>query len=137
MGQPRRQIQRAGLLGSALLSAFALTSCLPVLPATVTSVTGTLTPYNPTLSSSGIPAEQVDFTISPNGPFECTVRVSNGGKVVGSTFATFGEPQGNPSSVQESVDVSITGDTFQGSPSDASVTCFPTTSAPVPPTTVP
>jgi hypothetical protein len=96
-----------------------------VLPVTVTSVTATLTPYNPQLSSSGIPAEQVDFTVggSPSGPFVCTIKVWRSGRLVASSPISANPPAGHPASFQESVPVSISGRTFAGKPSDAHVDC--------------
>ena len=92
---------------------------------TVTSVTATLTPYNPQISNSGIPAEQVSFTVGghPSGSFVCDIRVLRAGKVVGTTQVGVGAPSGHPSSVQEGVAVSISGSTFPGTPADAQVAC--------------
>jgi hypothetical protein len=95
------------------------------LPVRVTSVTATLTPYNPQDGSSGIPAEQIDFMVggSPSGPFVCSIKVWRSNKLVAATAISATPPAGHPSWVQESVPVSITGRTFAGKPSSAQVDC--------------
>ena len=94
----------------------------------VTSVTGTLEPYNPQLTNHGIPAEQVDFTVN-RGPgttvpesFSCNIEVFHLGRNVGSTTVSIGAPPGYPSSSQ-SVSVEVRGQNYSGSPSDAHVAC--------------
>jgi hypothetical protein len=96
------------------------------LPVTVTSVTATTTPYDPTRAPAGYPAEQVDFTVggSPSGQITCPIEVLHGGVVVGSTVARIGLPAGSPSAVQKSVTVNVSGDNFNGNPSDAQVACY-------------
>jgi hypothetical protein len=95
------------------------------LPVTVTSVTGTFTPYNPTLSSGGLPAEEVGFTVggSPTGPFLCDVQVRYSGRTVGHTSISASPPGGNPRTVQEAIEVTISRAAFAGTPADAQVTC--------------
>jgi len=95
------------------------------LPVTITSVTATLTPYNPTLGSAGIPAEEVDFTVggSPSGPFVCDVHVLYSGHEVGSTSISTNPPTGRPATLAESVPVTISRATFSGTPRDATVSC--------------
>jgi len=126
-------VRKVGLFGVSLL-AMILASCTSAgtsptssgaLPVRVTSVTATLTPYNPQLASAGIPAEQVDFTVggSPSGPFVCTIKVWRSGRLVASSPLSADPPAGHPASVQESVPVSISGRTFAGKPSDAHVDC--------------
>gem|GEM_PF-4686926 len=96
----------------------------------VTSVTATLEPYNPQISNGGIPAEQVNFTVSAasgsfvSGSFSCTIEVLRSGRQVGATTVGFGPPGSSSSSLQESVPVEgIKGDNFAGKPSDAHVVC--------------
>ena len=92
----------------------------------MTAVTGTPEPYNPATASSGIPAEQVDFTVSDytygSGPLVCLIDVYHSGALVGTTLATFGSEAGTstPGGVQESdaVDVNLPSP-FDGTPSDA------------------
>ncbi len=95
------------------------------LPVKVTSVTATLTPYNPQYGSSGIPAEQIDFMVggSPSGLFVCKIKVWRWNKLVASATISARPPGGHPSSFQESWPVSIAGNTFAGKPSDARVDC--------------
>jgi hypothetical protein len=96
------------------------------LPVTVTSVTATTTPYDPTRASAGYPAEQVNFIVggSPTGSMTCPIEIIHNGAVVGSTVAGIGLPAGSPSSVQESVTVNVSGDNFNGNPSNAQVACY-------------
>ncbi len=108
----------------------------------VTSVTPTLEPYNPQLSNHGIPAEQVNFTVIglPTPPTDtylhCHVAVSHSGQQVGTTSMVAGvsatpppppllgpyETRGGKS--RQSVSVEVTGDNFEGQPSDAHVACL-------------
>jgi hypothetical protein len=98
------------------------------LPVKVTSVTATLTPYNPQYGSSGIPAEQIDFVVggSPSGPFACTIRVWHESKLVGITTVSALPPAEHQFWIEESWPMSVKGDTFAGTPSDARVTCHTT-----------
>lgn len=95
------------------------------LPVTVTSVTATTTPYDPTHASAGYPAEQVNFTVggSPTGSLTCQIVILYNGTVVGSATYGRGLPAGSPSSLQESATVDVSGDNFDGNPSNAHVTC--------------
>ena len=98
------------------------------LPAKVTSVTATLEPYNPQFANQGIPAEQVNFTVSSvTGNFSCKIDVLRSGRIVGTTTAEMGPPLGGSGSVTEvteSVPVEgIKGGTFAGNPSNAHVAC--------------
>ena len=95
---------------------------------TVTSVTGTYEPYNPFLGNQGIPAEQVDFTVngypSGDGNLICLIEVFDGSDgLVGSTVAQVATDAGSDESLTESVPVDVTGDVFDGPPSDAVVKC--------------
>jgi hypothetical protein len=98
------------------------------LRAQVTSVTATLLPYNPELSSHGIPAEQVNFTVSEiavsSAPssFRCNIEVFHSGRQVGATSVSTGAPSGYSISSQ-SVSVEVNGDNFAGKYSDAHVNC--------------
>ena len=95
---------------------------------TVTSVTATLLPYNPQLSNHGIPAEQVNFTVSHipvssvPASFHCTIEVFHSGRQVGATTVGTGAPLGYSTSSQ-SLGVEVKGDNFAGKPSDAHVVC--------------
>jgi hypothetical protein len=113
-----------GLLAEAC-SSTSTPSTPGALPVTVTSVTGTLTPYNPAISSAGIPAEEVAFTVggAPPGLFVCQIHVRFSGHTVGSTSISAAPPAGNPPTVQESVAVAISRATFAGTPANALVTC--------------
>ena len=95
------------------------------LPANVTSVTATLEPYNPQFANQGIPAEQVNFTVSSvTGCFSCKIDVVRSGRIVGTTTAKMGPPLGGSGSVTETVPVyGIKGGTFAGNPSNAHVAC--------------
>jgi hypothetical protein len=113
--------------------ALALSSCTGGLAVTVTSVTGTLEPYNPALRSSGVPAEQVDFTVGDyafgSAGLVCLISVRDAGQLVGSAIVTFGSRGGTPVSgalqqVAESVAVDITlPSPCNGPPFDASAGC--------------
>ena len=89
----------------------------------VTSVTGTLEPYNPQISNHGIPAELVNFTVSglptssATSYLHCEIRVLRSGRQVGATSVVSG------ASSSQSVSVEVNGDTFPGQPSDAHVVC--------------
>jgi hypothetical protein len=95
------------------------------LPTKVISVTATLEPYNPQLTTQGIPAEEVTFTVGPvSGNFSCQVDVLRSGQTVGSKEVSIGGPGGNLSSEMESVSVEqIKGGTFVGTTSNARVAC--------------
>lgn len=90
----------------------------------VTSVTATLLPYNPEFSNGGIPAEQVEFTISgvppPPAPtsLRCNIEVFHSGRQVGGTTVGFGD-----SASRQSWSVEVKGGNFAGKPSDALVAC--------------
>jgi len=93
------------------------------LAAHVTSVTATLEPYNPQISNHGIPAEQVNFTVSglPT-PSEhlylhCNIAVFHSGRQVGATSMVA------TAVASQSVSVEVNGDSFDGIPSDAHVVC--------------
>jgi hypothetical protein len=96
------------------------------LPVTVTSVTATTTPYDPTRASAGYPAEQVDFTVggSPTGGITCQIEIVHNGAIIGSTVAGIGLAAGPHPTVQTSVTVNVSGDNFNGTPSDAQVSCY-------------
>ena len=120
-----RPVQLAGLALGASLLAFGLVGC-QVLSTTVTSVTGTYEPYNPALGNQGIPAEQVDFTVSgyTAGDIVCVIEVfDNSGVEVGSTVATIHPATSGGGTVNESVPVDITGNIFEGIPSNAVMSC--------------
>jgi hypothetical protein len=91
----------------------------------VTSVIATLEPYNPQIGDQGIPAEQVNFTVTlVPGDFECRVEVLHMDRIVGATMVTMGPTTSSSGSVAESVSVEhIRGGTFAGRPSDARVVC--------------
>lgn len=128
-----RRLVRLGAVGSIAVLALALAGCTGGLPTTVTSVTGTLEPYLPTLGDQGIPAEQVDFTVDDysygSADLVRLVGVRYDGNLVGSTLVTFGSEAGTPTpgavgEVDESVAVEVTVPSpFKGTPSDASVGC--------------
>jgi hypothetical protein len=128
----------AGTLALGCSSTTSSTSAKGALPVTVTSVSATLTPYNPQYASAGIPAEEVAFTVgaSASRSFACTVEVWRSGKRVGSTEVTASSPADSNALVRESWPVTITGETFPGYPSDARVICHVTSSRPIPPTTI-
>jgi hypothetical protein len=88
-------------------------------------VIANLTTYNPAIACAGIPPEEVNFPVggSPSGGFVCGIEVWRSGKLVGSTAITTSPPGGHASSVQESVPVSVKGNTFAGKPPDAHVDC--------------
>lgn len=94
----------------------------------VTSVAATLEPYNPQISNHGIPAEQVNFTVSglpkssATSYFHCSVRVFHSGRQVGATSVVSG------ASPRQSVSVEVRGRNFAGKPSDAHVRCHLSTS---------
>jgi hypothetical protein len=96
------------------------------LPVTVTSVTPTTTPYDPTRASAGYPAEQVDFTVgsSPTGGITCQIEIVHNGAIVGSTVAGIGLAAGARPPFQLSVTVDVSGDNFNGTPSNAQVSCY-------------
>jgi len=119
-----------GAVSACCLLALALSSCIGGLPVTVNSVTGTLEPYNPATASSGIPAEQVDFTVSDyifgSSPLVCLVDVYHSGAFVGTTVATVGSEAGTsvPGGVDESIAVEVDlPSPFDGTPADATVHC--------------
>jgi hypothetical protein len=121
---------RLGAISACSLLALALTSCVGGLTVTVNSVTGALEPYNPATASSGVPAEQVDFTVSDytsgSSPIVCLIDVYQNGAMVGTTLATFGSGARTSTSggVQESDAVDISSPSpFDGTPSDATVGC--------------
>ncbi len=128
-----RRLVRLGAGGTIALLALALSGCTGGLPTMVTSVTGTLEPYLPTLGDQGIPAEEVDFTVDDysygSADLVCLVGVRYDGNLVGSTLVTFGSKAGTPTpgtagEVEESVDVEVDlPSPFKGTPSDASVGC--------------
>jgi hypothetical protein len=123
----RRPLRLGGLMVGGLLLAFALTSCI-AFSVTVNSVTGAYEPYNPMYATGGIPAEDVAFTVngSPTAAsLTCLVEVfNNSGQMVGNTVAGLGEPPGGwGSSQEESIGVSVTGDIFNGTSSNAFVKC--------------
>ena len=89
----------------------------------VTEVRATLEPYNPALSDHGIGAEQVAFTVRGATTFSCRIIVRRDGRVVGATTVGFGPPSQVSSVLNESVPVDITGATFAGTTSSATVTC--------------
>ena len=126
----KRRLVRLGAMCACSLSALALTSCIGGLPVTVTSVTGTLEPYNPQFGNQGIPAEQVDFTVGDytgSTDLICLIGVYHVGQLVGSTIATFGSQGGTstPGGVDKSVAVEISlPSPFDGAPSDAKVGCI-------------
>jgi hypothetical protein len=93
----------------------------------VTGVTGTLAPYDPMVASEGIPEENVAFTVydPPTLGFFCDIQVRSSGKLVGTLQVGIGALAGHPASASESVPVQINGPTFDGSASDASVSCSP------------
>ncbi len=98
------------------------------LHAVVTSVTATSLPYNPELTTGGIPAEQVNFSITGifTGAIECTATVIQGGETMGSQAESIGLPVSSTRSttVSETINVSpLSVSPFDGSPSDARVTC--------------
>jgi hypothetical protein len=114
-----------GLAAGGSLLALALSACM-IFPVTVSSVTGTYEPYNPSLANQGLPAEQVDFTVggSPSGSLVCLIEVfSDAGQLLGSTVVTTGPQTGLAPTVDESVAVPITGEIFDGGPSNARVVC--------------
>jgi hypothetical protein len=90
----------------------------------VTSVTPTLEPYNPQLSNHGVPAEQVNFTVSglptsSTHPYlHCHVAVSHSGRQVGVTSMVAG------ATASQSGSVEVTGNNFDGQPSNAHVACL-------------
>jgi hypothetical protein len=94
----------------------------------VTSVRATLLPYNPALSTHGIPAEQVNFKVSripvssATSSFRCDIEVFRSGRQVGATAVSTGAPSGYSTSSQ-SVSVEVTGSNFAGQASDAHVVC--------------
>lgn len=105
------------------------------------SVTGTLEPYNPQLSTHGIPAEQVEFNVrfqpsmSTPGSVQCHVQVLRAGRQLGAetvsgNVVTIRPAVNTPGSVPIetmpiSTTVAIAGEPFFGTPSDAHVTCYP------------
>jgi hypothetical protein len=89
----------------------------------VTGVRATLEPYNPALTDHGLPAEQVTFSVRGATTFSCRVAVHHDGHVVGTTTVGFGPPSHRSSVQNESVPVGITGATFAGTTSSATVTC--------------
>jgi hypothetical protein len=113
---------------AACTSSPATPASLGSLPVKVTSVTATLTPYNPQYRSSGIPAEEIDFIVggSPSSPFVCTIRVWRSSKLVGITTISAAPPVERQFWMQESWPVSIKGNTFAGTPADAHVDCHTT-----------
>lgn len=128
-----RRLVRLGAVGAVAALALALSGCTGGLPTTVTSVTGTLEPYLPTLGDQGIPAEQVNFTVDDysygSADLVCLIGVRYDGNLVGSTLVTIGSEVGTPSQggvgeVDESVAVEVDlPSPFDGTPSDASVGC--------------
>jgi hypothetical protein len=93
----------------------------------VTGVTATLAPYDPSIASGGIPEETVSFTVynPPTLGFFCDIQVRNSGKVVGTSQVGIGALTGHPDSAIESVQVQVNGPTFDGSATDATVSCSP------------
>jgi len=93
----------------------------------VTSVTATLEPYDPQISTHGIPAEQVNFTVSglpsPSAHYtlHCTLAIFHEGRQVGATRMDAG------AAASQSVSVEVNGDNFDGKPSDAQVACLANT----------
>jgi hypothetical protein len=122
----KKAVRLVGLAVGGSLLAFALTSCIGF-AVTVNSVTGSYQPYNPMFASGGLPTEAVDFTVngSPTENLVCLIEVfNNSGHMVGYTVAGLGEPPGGwGSSQEESIGVSVTGDIFNGTPSNALVRC--------------
>ena len=94
----------------------------PHFQVTVLSVKPGLAPYNPALTSAGVPVEYVTFATktSPSQPFTCTVVVRHRGKVVGRTRVN-----ANPAAGQKAwtIQVDVKGRTFRGRPTDSLVTC--------------
>ena len=114
-------IRAGGVTVGAAALALALSGCQQ-LATTVTSVTGTYGPYNPSLTDEGVPTEVVDFSVSgyTGATLVCLVEVFDGsGQMVGNTVATLN--QGSASA--ESIPVDVTGAIFDGGPSDAVVRC--------------
>jgi hypothetical protein len=99
------------------------------LQVSVTSVVSVLTPYPPWGGyNAGIPAEEVSFTVTgmiPSGQFTCSVEVLQNGAVVGSTVMGGGEtPSTTVATYTTRTDVSpLSVPTFDGTPSNARVTC--------------
>jgi hypothetical protein len=122
----KKSVRLIGLAVGGSLLAFALTSCIGF-AVTVNSVTGSYQPYNPMFATGGIPTEAVDFTVngSPTENLVCLIEVfNNSGQMIGNTVAGLGEPPGGwGSSQEESVGVSVTGDIFNGTSSNALVRC--------------
>ena len=126
---------RLGTAGCLAFLGLMLSSCQDNgsggLPVTVNSVSGTLEPYNPMLSSHPIPAERVNFTVGNydfgSRSLACQISVRRSGKLIGSTQVTFGSRAGTPSArgVRESDDVGVNlVNPFNGTPSDAIVSCI-------------
>ena len=94
----------------------------------VTSVTATLEPYNPQISNHGIPAEEVNFSVSglptsSTGSYlHCNVGIFHLGRQVGATSVVTG------ATATQSVGVEISGNNFAGKPADAHVECRTSTS---------
>jgi hypothetical protein len=99
------------------------TSTPATLGVQVSSVTPTFEAYNPQLSSHGLPAELVHFTVSglptPTAGLylHCSITILHSGKKVGSTSVVTG------AAASQSVSVEVDGDNFAGKPSDAHVVC--------------
>ena len=123
----KKSVRLVGLAVGGSLLAFALTSCIGF-AVTVNSVTGSYQPYNPMFATGGIPTEAVDFTVngSPTENLVCLIEVfNNSGLMVGNTVAGLGEPPGGWGTAQEeAIGVSVTGDIFNGTSSNALVRCW-------------
>jgi len=122
----KKSVRLLGLAAGSSVLALTLASCTGF-AVTVNSVTGSYQPYNPMFATGGIPTEAVDFTVngSPTENLVCLIEVFNdSGQMVGETVAGLGDPPGGwGSSPEESIGVSVTGDIFNGSSSNALVRC--------------